>query len=115
MSTDQIWQATSIGQDVGLILVALVAYIYGSIPFAYLAAYLTRRNILTEEGTGNVGVINAYRAGGTAAVVLTLLGDFFKVLVSVGLAELLCPGQVYVKLLAAAAPSAAHRYEPRTH
>jgi glycerol-3-phosphate acyltransferase PlsY len=83
----------------GLVLVAVVAYIYGSIPFAYLATYLTRRKALTEEGTGNVGIINAYRAGGVPAVVFTLLGDLSKVLASVGLAELLFPGQDYVKLL----------------
>jgi glycerol-3-phosphate acyltransferase PlsY len=100
MSAHQAWQTASIGQALGLVLVALVAYAYGSIPFAYLAAYLLRRKTLTEEGTGNVGVVNAYRAGGTAAVVLTLLGDYSKILVSVGLAELLYPGQVYVKLLA---------------
>jgi glycerol-3-phosphate acyltransferase PlsY len=100
MSADEIWQTTSIGQALGLVLVALAAYTYGSIPFAYLAAYLTKRKTITEEGTGNVGVINAYRAGGTAAVVLTLLGDFSKILVSLGLSELLYPGQVYVKLLA---------------
>jgi glycerol-3-phosphate acyltransferase PlsY len=87
------------GQVVGLVLLAVVAYLYGSIPFAYLATYLTRRKTLTEEGTGNVGIINAYRAGGVLAVVLTLLGDLSKVLVSVGLAELLFPGQDYVKLL----------------
>ena len=87
------------GQVVGLVLLAVVAYLYGSIPFAYLATYLMRRKTLTEEGTGNVGIINAYRAGGVPAVILTLLGDLSKVLVSVGLAELLFPGQDYVKLL----------------
>jgi glycerol-3-phosphate acyltransferase PlsY len=95
----QLWQTIGTGQAVGLVLFAVVAYLYGSIPFAYLATYLTRRKILTEEGTGNVGIINAYRAGGVLAVVLTLLGDLSRVLVSVGLAELLFPGQDYVKLL----------------
>ena len=51
----QMWQTTGTGQALGLILVALVAYLYGSIPFAYLATYLTRRRTLTEEGSGNVG------------------------------------------------------------
>ena len=83
----------------GLVLVAIVAYLFGSIPFAYLVIYLTRRKTLTEEGTGNVGIINAFRTGGLPAVVLTFLGDLSKVLVSVGLAELLFPGQDYVKLL----------------
>jgi glycerol-3-phosphate acyltransferase PlsY len=79
--------------------VAGAAYLYGSIPFAYLATYLTQRRTLTEEGTGNVGVVNAYHAGGVTAVVITLLGDFSKVFVSLGLAEFLFPGQDYVKLL----------------
>jgi glycerol-3-phosphate acyltransferase PlsY len=93
------WQTTGAGQALGLVLVATVAYLYGSIPFAYLATYLTRRRRITEEGTGNVGVVNAYRAGGVFAVVITLLGDFSKVFVSIGIAELLFPGQDYVKLL----------------
>ena len=83
----------------GPVLLAVVAYVYGSIPFAYLAAYLTTRRTLTEEGTGNVGIINAYHTGGVLAVVLALLGDLTKVLVTVGLAELMFPGQDYVKLL----------------
>ena len=94
------WQTTGAGQALRLILVAIVAYLYVSIPFAYLATRLTRRRTLTEEGTGNVGVVNAYHAGGVFAVVVTLLGDFSKVFVSLGLAELLFPGQNYVKLLA---------------
>jgi glycerol-3-phosphate acyltransferase PlsY len=95
----QLWQITSTGQALELVFVAIVAYLYGSIPFAYLVTYLTRRRILTEEGTGNVGVVNAYRAGGVLAVVITVLGDLSKVFVSIGLAELLFPGQDYVKLL----------------
>jgi glycerol-3-phosphate acyltransferase PlsY len=94
-----LWQTMSTGQAVGLVLLAVVAYLYGSIPFAYLATYLTRRKTLTEEGTGNVGIINAFHTGGVLAVVLTLLGDLSKVLAAVGLAELLFPGQDYVKLL----------------
>lgn len=96
----RLWQTTGAGQALGLVLVATVAYLYGSIPFAYLATYLTSRRSLTREGTGNVGVVNAYHAGGVTAVVITLLGDFSKVFVSLGLAEFLFPGQDYVKLLA---------------
>jgi glycerol-3-phosphate acyltransferase PlsY len=79
---------------------ALVAYLYGAIPFAYLATYLLRRKSLTEEGTRNVGVINAFRTGGLAAVVFTLLGEISKSLFCVGLAELCFPEQDAAKLLA---------------
>jgi glycerol-3-phosphate acyltransferase PlsY len=83
-----------------LALVALCAYVYGSLPFAYLATFLVARRRLTREGTGNVGVINAFRTGGVPAVVLTLLGEFSKGPVSVGLAQFVFPGQDAVKLLA---------------
>ena len=100
MSGTELLQTTGTGQALGLVVMAIVAYLYGSVPFAYLATYLTRRKTLTEEGTGNVGIINTFRTGGVPAVVLALLGELSKVLVSVGLAELLFPGQDYVKLLA---------------
>ncbi len=87
-------------QPFALALVALCAYIYGSLPFAYLATYLVARRSLTQEGTGNVGVINAFRTGGVPAVALTLLGEFSKPPLCVGLAQLIFPGQDAVKLLA---------------
>jgi glycerol-3-phosphate acyltransferase PlsY len=87
-------------QPIALALVALCTYIYGSIPFAYLATYLFTRRSLTKEGTGNVGVINAFRTGGVLAVVLTLLGELSKAPFSVGLAQLIFPGQDAVKLVA---------------
>jgi glycerol-3-phosphate acyltransferase PlsY len=83
-----------------LVLLAAITYLYGAIPFAYLATYLFGRKNLAKEGTGNIGVINAFRTGGVPAVVLTLLGEFSKALVAVGLAEFLFPGWDTAKLLA---------------
>jgi glycerol-3-phosphate acyltransferase PlsY len=85
---------------IALAFLAVIAYLYGAIPFAYLATYLFRREKLTEAGTRNVGVINAFRTGGVAAVILTIIGEVSKSLFCVGLAELLFPGQDHAKLLA---------------
>jgi glycerol-3-phosphate acyltransferase PlsY len=85
---------------IALAFFALFAYLYGAVPFAYMATYLFRRKKITEAGTRNVGVINAFRTGGVAAVILTILGEVSKSLFCVGLAELLFPGQDYAKLLA---------------
>lgn len=100
MIAAQIWPEVHGWQPVALVLVALCCYIYGSIPFAYLATYLFARRSLTQEGTGNVGVINAFRTGGVPAVTLTLLGEFSKAPFAVGLAQLVFPGQDSVKLVA---------------
>lgn len=86
-------------QGLGLIFLTLIAYLYGSIPFAYLATYLFARQRLTQVGTGNAGVVSSFRTGGVPAVVLTLVGEISKAPVSVGLAALLYPGQETVKLL----------------
>jgi glycerol-3-phosphate acyltransferase PlsY len=100
MLVTPIWPDVRDCQPFSLMLVVLCTYVYGSIPFAYLATYLFARQSLTQEGTGNVGVINAFRTGGVPAVALTLLGEFSKAPVSVGLAQLFFPGQDAVKLVA---------------
>jgi glycerol-3-phosphate acyltransferase PlsY len=84
---------------VKLIFLTVMAYLYGAVPFAYLATYLFGRRAITEEGTGNVGVINAYHLGGVGAVVITLLGEISKGLVFIGLASYFFPDNVHVKLL----------------
>ena len=80
------------------VLVA-ASYLYGAIPYAYLGTYLTTGRKLTQEGTGNVGVINAFHVGGFWVVVLTISGEISKALLALGLAGYFFPGQLYVRLL----------------
>jgi acyl-phosphate glycerol 3-phosphate acyltransferase len=84
---------------ISVFLLALGAYLYGAIPFAYLATYIIKGKKITQEGTGNVGVINAFHVGGFWAVALTILGEISKALFALGLAEYFLPGHLYVKLL----------------
>ncbi len=60
------------------VLVLLVAYLIGSIPFAYLVA---RREVgidLREAGSGNVGAANVLRTTGAGAAVATATLDAMK-------------------------------------
>ena len=56
----------------------LLAYLLGSIPFAYLAGRTLRGIDLREHGSGNLGATNVQRTLGTPAAVVVLLLDAAK-------------------------------------
>jgi len=60
------------------IFIAFICYIYGSVPFAYIFTYLFQNVRLTEKGTGNIGVANAFGVGGLRAGFLTVIGEATK-------------------------------------
>jgi glycerol-3-phosphate acyltransferase PlsY len=59
------------------ILVAVVAYLLGSIPFGFLAAKARGIDIRTA-GSGNIGATNALRVLGKPLGIIVLLLDVFK-------------------------------------
>ena len=66
-----------------IIFFALLSYLYGAIPFAYIGTYLTTGKNLGKEGTGNIGVTNAFKVGGMVAVIITILGEISKALLPI--------------------------------
>lgn len=62
-------------RDVALVL---LAYLLGSIPFAYLLTKAATGKDIRLEGEGNVGTRNAWRTAGPLAGALTLLLDAGK-------------------------------------
>ena len=54
-------------------LAALVAYLFGSIPTAYLVVKWTTGKIIWEHGSGNVGTLNTYRITGSKILALSVL------------------------------------------
>ena len=54
-------------------LAALVAYLFGSIPTAYLVVKWTTSKIIWEHGSGNVGTLNTYRVTGSKILALSVL------------------------------------------
>lgn len=71
------------------LLVALGAYLLGSIPFGFLAAKAKGIDI-RNAGSGNIGATNAMRVLGKPAGILVLLADAFKGWLACFLAFLIC-------------------------
>jgi len=84
-----------------IVLLAAASYLYGAIPFAYLATRLLTGKKLTEEGTGNIGVTNAYKVGGLAVIIITLLGEISKAALPIYTARSVCGSDLFVMLLCA--------------
>jgi glycerol-3-phosphate acyltransferase PlsY len=84
-----------------IVLLAGFSYLYGSIPFAYLATRLIAGKKLTEEGTGNIGVTNAYKVGGIAVVIITILGEISKAALPICAARSVCGDYLFALLLCA--------------
>ena len=65
------------------IIVFILAYLLGSIPFPYLLARLKTGRDIREIGSGNVGATNVMRTSGKALGLLTLILDLSKGAVAV--------------------------------
>ena len=74
---------------VGLLVVAVVGYLVGSVPTGYLVTRALRGTDLRHVGSGHTGGSNAGRAAGLAAGVVTTVVDALLGAASVGLAGLL--------------------------
>ena len=60
------------------LVVALAAYLLGSIPFGYLLVRFVRREDIREKGSGNIGATNVMRSGAKGLGALTFLLDACK-------------------------------------
>jgi glycerol-3-phosphate acyltransferase PlsY len=68
-------------------VLAVGAYLLGSIPFGVLIARVAGDVDLRRVGSGNIGATNVLRAVGRGAAALTLVGDMGKGALAVGLAR----------------------------
>jgi len=76
-------------------LIALVAFLFGSIPTGYLLVRTFRRQDIRSMGSGNIGATNVLRAGGKGLGAATFLLDVLKgslaVMLGAWLGSLLLP------------------------
>jgi len=74
-----------------IVLVALAAFLLGSIPFAVIVSRAMSLDDPRKYGSGNPGATNVLRSGNKKAAILTLIGDALKgvaaVLLARGLAQ----------------------------
>jgi acyl phosphate:glycerol-3-phosphate acyltransferase len=66
-----------------VLIVALIAYLLGSIPFGFLLVLLFRNEDIRAKGSGNIGATNVVRSGGKGLGALTFLLDAAKGYVAV--------------------------------
>ncbi len=95
-----------------LIIIAILSYLIGSIPFSYIIAKAYGKN-LYEVGSGNIGTANVYRATGKAeSTILALIGDLGKGMLAIFLAQKLSFGynQLIGQALAAFFVVAGHNW-----
>jgi len=71
------------------IIVAVVAYLLGSIPFGYLLVKVFRGEDVRLSGSGNIGATNVARSGAKGLGITTLVLDALKGSCAVALALLL--------------------------
>jgi len=69
-----------------LIIIAVVSYLLGAIPFALIFAKLMGRVDITQHGSGNIGGTNVLRTVGTKAAIVVVIFDLGKAMLAVFLA-----------------------------
>jgi len=83
----------NLGQWVLALLLPLIAYLLGSIPFGLLIAHGIGRVDIRDSGSGNIGATNVRRTVGTLPALATLVGDIGKGFLPVWWAQtLVLPG-----------------------
>jgi acyl phosphate:glycerol-3-phosphate acyltransferase len=65
------------------VVIALVSYLLGSIPFGYILVKLFRKQDIRQTGSGNIGATNVARSGAKGLAIATLLLDAGKGLLAV--------------------------------
>jgi len=71
------------------IIVAVISYLLGSIPFGYLLVRTFRGQDIRLSGSGNIGATNVARSGARGLAVTTLVLDALKGVLAVLLASML--------------------------
>lgn len=60
------------------LIISLLAYLLGSIPFGYVLVRLFRKEDIRSKGSGNIGATNVVRSGAKGLGALTFLLDALK-------------------------------------
>jgi acyl phosphate:glycerol-3-phosphate acyltransferase len=71
------------------LIVVIVAYLLGSIPFGFLLVWLVRKQDIRAQGSGNIGATNVLRSGAKGLGILTFVLDGSKGYAAVAVADFL--------------------------
>ena len=82
-----------------IFLVALIAYLSGSIPFGLILTKLFLKKDIRKIGSGNIGATNVLRSGNKLIGYLTLFFDILKAIIPVVYIKFNYPDLIYVSSL----------------
>jgi glycerol-3-phosphate acyltransferase PlsY len=92
------------------VLILVLAYLIGGIPFGYLLVRFTTGQDVRNLGSGNIGATNVFRTTGRMIAIVTLLLDIVKGAFVVWLADRLTGGSPAWMSAAAIAGMAGHAF-----
>ena len=82
-----------------LILIVLVCYFLGSIPFGFILTKFFLKQDIREIGSGNIGATNVLRTGNKSIGYLTLLLDILKAVIPVIFIKINFPEYLFISSL----------------
>ena len=82
-----------------LIIIILISYVMGSIPFGLILTKIFLNKDIREIGSGNIGATNVLRAGNKVVGYLTLILDVLKAIIPIIYIKLNYPDLIYVSSL----------------
>ena len=92
------------------LMVVLIAYCLGAIPFGYLLVKFKTGTDVRTAGSGNIGATNVMRTTGRGAGILTLILDIAKGYAAVWIAARLTEGDILWMSVAAVTVMLGHAY-----
>jgi glycerol-3-phosphate acyltransferase PlsY len=91
-----------------IILVILISYILGSIPFGYIISKLFKKIDIRDYGSGNIGATNTLRILGPFVASIVLIGDMGKGYFSIYLSRLISHDSIFILTMAGLAVICGH-------
>jgi glycerol-3-phosphate acyltransferase PlsY len=92
------------------VIMVSASYISGSVPYAVLFGWVSRKGDPRSVGDGNPGTINAFRLGGKKLGLTVLACDFLKALIPVAIAKWAFGFEEWQLFLIALMPTLGHAY-----
>jgi glycerol-3-phosphate acyltransferase PlsY len=92
------------------LLIPLVSYLLGSVPFGVLIVRFSSGKDVRKVESGRTGGTNAMRAAGFWAGLATAILDLLKATAAVYLARWLAPGNIWLEILCPVAAVLGHNY-----
>jgi len=91
-----------------IILVILISYILGSIPFGYIIGKLVKKIDIRDYGSGSIGATNTLRILGPFVASIVLIGDIGKGYFSIYLSRLISHDSIFILTIAGLAVICGH-------